>query len=195
MLRAGVSLRCSSPRAHRALIALSTCFPDSSCSSFLRPDCGRYLSSCPRYRLAGGHRADPGGEAPAGTPGVVRLARGTRGRDAGTHPGPAAACGDRGQPRPRSPQGEAVRNSPHGACIPRTYVPGSGAPLGHSPPSLPRRRVRGACRRAGDRLPLRPVGGRPASRRRRVRRAGPARPCRPVPRDLPRLGIGWIRRS
>jgi len=144
-------------------------------------------------RLAGGHRADPGGEAPAGTHDVARLAQGTLGRDAGTHPGPGAARGDRGQSRPRSPLGEAVRILPHGACIPRTYVPGSGAPLGHSRPSLPRRRVGGACHRPGDILPLSPGSRWRGSRG--SRGTGQARLSRAVLGDLPPLGIWRIRRS
>lgn len=47
MLQAGVSVRCSSPRAHRALIAFRPAFPTScSCRSF-GPAGGRRLLSCP----------------------------------------------------------------------------------------------------------------------------------------------------
>jgi len=102
MLRAGVSVRCSSLRAHRALIAFSTCFPDSSLP--VVPLAGLRMPPGPGAQdnqRAGRHRAVLGGEAPAGRPDVLQLAQGTLGRGAGTHPGRAAALGRRGQSRPR----------------------------------------------------------------------------------------------
>jgi hypothetical protein len=101
-------------------------------------------------RQADVHRAAPGGETPAGTLDGVQLAQGTLGRDAGTHPGPAAARGGQEQSHSRPPPGEAVRIWPHEAGIRRRCEGQPSATLGLPSASLPRRSVSRAGHRPGN---------------------------------------------
>ena len=143
VLRVGVSSRCSSPCAHRALIASRPAFhtgfrgvqfacpwPRSRRHSVrVRRRLDMLIPGCPSVKgtkTTGPRRVDPAREERAGTPCGAAPVRSMPVWDAGRHPGPAAALGGQARYRPRPPRGEASWTLPpvpytQHRCVPDTF--------------------------------------------------------------------------